>query len=85
MPDIIKILPAEVSNKIAAGEVGQRPASVVKELMENAIDAKSKKIKLIVKDSGKTLIQVVDNGQGMSKNDMKMSFILLQWVLDVKL
>ena len=75
MPDIIKILPAEVSNKIAAGEVVQRPASVVKELMENAIDAKSTKIKLIVKDSGKTLIQVVDNGQGMSKNDMKMSFM----------
>ena len=75
MPDIIKILPAEVSNKIAAGEVVQRPASVVKELMENAIDAKSTKIKLIVKDSGKTLIQVVDNGEGMSKNDMKMSFM----------
>ena len=75
MPDIIKILPSEVSNKIAAGEVVQRPASVVKELMENAIDAKSTKIKLIVKDSGKTLIQVVDNGEGMSKNDMKMSFM----------
>jgi len=75
MPDIIKILPSEVLNKIAAGEVVQRPASVVKELMENSIDAKSTKIKLIVRDSGKTLIQVVDNGEGMSKNDMKMSFM----------
>ena len=75
MPDIIKILPTEVLNKIAAGEVVQRPASVVKELMENSIDAKSTKIKLIVRDSGKTLIQVVDNGEGMSKNDMKMSFM----------
>ena len=74
MSDIIKILPTEVSNKIAAGEVVQRPASVVKELLENSIDAKSTKIKLVVKDSGKTLIQVVDNGVGMTKNDMKMSF-----------
>ena len=74
MSDIIKILPTEVSNKIAAGEVVQRPASVVKELLENSIDADSKKIKLVVKDSGKTLIQVVDNGAGMTKNDMKMSF-----------
>ena len=75
MSDIINILPTEVSNKIAAGEVVQRPASVVKELLENSIDAKSAKIKLIVKDSGKTLIQVVDNGFGMTKNDMKMSFL----------
>jgi len=75
MSDIIKILPTEVSNKIAAGEVVQRPASVVKELLENSIDAKSTKIKLIVKDSGKTLIQVVDNGVGMTKNDMEMSFM----------
>jgi len=75
MSDIIKILPIEVSNKIAAGEVVQRPASVVKELLENSIDAESTKIKLIVKDSGKTLIQVVDNGVGMTKNDMKMSFM----------
>ena len=74
MSDIIKILPTEVSNKIAAGEVVQRPASVVKELLENSIDAESTKIKLVVKDSGKTLIQVVDNGAGMTKNDMKMSF-----------
>ncbi len=75
MSDIIKILPPEVSNKIAAGEVVQRPASVVKELLENSIDAESTKIKLIVKDSGKTLIQVVDNGIGMTENDMKMSFM----------
>ena len=75
MSDIIKILPTEVSNKIAAGEVVQRPASVVKELLENSIDAESTKIKLIVKDSGKTLIQIVDNGVGMTKNDMKMSFM----------
>ena len=75
MSDIIKILPTEVSNKIAAGEVVQRPASVVKELLENSIDAESTKIKLIVKDSGKTLIQVVDNGVGMTKNDMEMSFM----------
>ena len=75
MSDVIKILPTEVSNKIAAGEVVQRPSSVVKELLENSIDAKSTKIKLIVKDSGKTLIQVVDNGVGMTKNDMKMSFM----------
>ena len=75
MADIIKILPTEVSNKIAAGEVVQRPASVVKELLENSIDAKSTKIKLVIKDSGKTLIQVVDNGFGMTKNDMKMSFL----------
>ena len=75
MSDIIKILPTEVLNKIAAGEVVQRPASVVKELMENSIDAKSTKIKLIDRDSGITLIQVVDNGEGMSKNDMIMSFM----------
>ena len=74
MSDIIKILPTEVSNKIAAGEVIQRPASVVKELLENSIDADSTKIKLVVKDSGKTLIQVIDNGVGMTMNDMKMSF-----------
>ncbi len=75
MPDIIKILPTEVSNKIAAGEVVQRPSSVLKELLENSIDAKSSKIKVIIKNAGKNLIQVIDNGLGMSKNDMHTSFI----------
>ena len=62
MADIISLLPEAVANQIAAGEVVQRPASVVKELMENAIDAGASQIKLIVKDAGKTLIQVIDNG-----------------------
>ena len=75
MPDIIKILPTEVSNKIAAGEVVQRPSSVLKELLENSIDAKSSKIKIIIKNAGKNLIQVIDNGIGMSRNDMYKSFI----------
>ncbi|MCO6359589.1 DNA mismatch repair endonuclease MutL [Roseivirga pacifica] len=74
MPDIIKLLPDNIANQIAAGEVVQRPASVVKELLENAIDAGATDIKLIVKDSGKTLIQVVDNGKGMSLTDARMCF-----------
>lgn len=74
MNDIIKVLPDAIVNKIAAGEVVQRPASVVKELLENAIDARSKNITLIVKDAGKTLIQVVDDGQGMSETDARLSF-----------
>lgn len=74
MADIIKLLPDHVANQIAAGEVVQRPASVVKELMENAIDAGSTSIKLIVKDGGKTLIQVVDDGLGMSETDARLSF-----------
>ena len=74
MPDIVKILPADVSNKIAAGEVVQRPSSVLKELLENSIDAKSSKITIIIKNAGKNLIQVIDDGQGMSKNDMHLSF-----------
>ena len=74
MADIIKLLPDHVANQIAAGEVVQRPASVVKELLENAIDAGSTLIKLIVKDGGKTLIQVVDNGMGMSETDARLSF-----------
>jgi DNA mismatch repair protein MutL len=74
MPDIIKLLPDSVANQIAAGEVVQRPASAVKELMENAIDAKATNIKLIVKDAGRTLIQVVDNGVGMSDTDARISF-----------
>ncbi|MES2590442.1 MAG: DNA mismatch repair endonuclease MutL [Bacteroidota bacterium] len=74
MPDIIHLLPDSVANQIAAGEVVQRPASAVKELMENALDAGSNNIKLIVKDAGKTLIQVIDNGCGMSETDARMSF-----------
>lgn len=74
MADIIKLLPDHVANQIAAGEVVQRPASVVKELLENAIDAGASEIKLIVKDGGKTLIQVVDNGKGMSVTDARLSF-----------
>lgn len=74
MADIIKLLPDHVANQIAAGEVVQRPASVVKELLENAIDAGSTTIKLIVKDGGKALIQVVDDGIGMSETDARLSF-----------
>ncbi len=74
MPDIIHLLPDSVANQIAAGEVVQRPASAVKELMENALDAGSTTITLIVKDAGKTLIQVIDNGCGMSETDARMSF-----------
>lgn len=74
MADIIKLLPDHVANQIAAGEVVQRPASVVKELLENAIDAHSDTIKLIVKDGGKSLVQVVDNGIGMSTTDARLSF-----------
>ncbi|NQY06979.1 MAG: ATP-binding protein, partial [Flavobacteriaceae bacterium] len=74
MSDIIQLLPDHVANQIAAGEVVQRPASVVKELLENAIDAKSTQIKLIVKDAGRTLVQVIDNGIGMSDTDARMSF-----------
>jgi DNA mismatch repair protein MutL len=74
MPDIIQLLSDSVANQIAAGEVIQRPASAVKELLENAVDAGATQIKLIVKDSGKTLIQVIDNGSGMSVTDARMSF-----------
>jgi DNA mismatch repair protein MutL len=74
MADIIQLLPDHVANQIAAGEVVQRPASVVKELLENAIDAKAATIKLIVKDAGKTLIQVIDDGIGMSVTDARLSF-----------
>ncbi|MFN4082407.1 MAG: DNA mismatch repair endonuclease MutL [Bacteroidia bacterium] len=72
MPDVIKLLPDHVANQIAAGEVIQRPASVVKELLDNAVDAKSTKIQLIVEDAGKTLIQVIDNGVGMSDTDARL-------------
>ena len=74
MADIIQLLPDHVANQIAAGEVVQRPASVVKELLENAIDAEANQIKLIIKDAGKTLIQVIDNGKGMSATDARLSF-----------
>lgn len=74
MPDIIQLLPDSIANQIAAGEVVQRPASVVKELMENAIDAQSTALKVVVKEGGKSLIQVIDNGLGMSETDARMSF-----------
>jgi DNA mismatch repair protein MutL len=74
MSDIIQLLPDSVANQIAAGEVVQRPASAVKELIENAIDAGADKIQLIIKDAGKSLIQVIDNGCGMSGTDARMSF-----------
>ena len=74
MPDIIKLLPDSVANQIAAGEVVQRPASAVKELLENAIDSGADKIQLIIKDAGKSLIQVIDNGCGMSATDARMCF-----------
>jgi len=74
MSDIIKLLPDSIANQIAAGEVIQRPASVVKELLENSIDAGASQVNLIIKDAGKTLIRVVDNGKGMTINDSKLSF-----------
>ena len=74
MSSIIQLLPDHVANQIAAGEVVQRPASVVKELLENAVDAKATDIKLIIKDAGKSLVQVIDNGLGMSVTDARMCF-----------
>lgn len=73
MADVIQLLPEYLANQIAAGEVVQRPASVVKELLENAVDAKATQIQLIIKDAGKQLVQVVDNGAGMSPTDARMS------------
>jgi len=73
MPDIIQLLPDSIANQIAAGEVVQRPASVVKELMENAVDAGASRIQLIVREAGKGLVQVIDNGSGMSDTDARMS------------
>src|SRR3989339_2166289 len=72
--DIIRLLPDSVANQIAAGEVIQRPASVVKELVENAVDAGSTFIKIIIKDAGRTLIQIIDNGCGMSETDARLCF-----------
>jgi DNA mismatch repair protein MutL len=74
MPDLIKLLPDSVANQIAAGEVVQRPASAVKELLENSVDSGATEIKLVIKDAGKTLIQVIDNGAGMSERDARMCF-----------
>ena len=74
MPDIIQLLPDNIANQIAAGEVIQRPASAVKELLENAVDAGATEIRLFVAEAGKSLIQVVDNGKGMSETDARMAF-----------
>ena len=74
MSDIIQLLPDSVANQIAAGEVIQRPASVIKELVENSIDAGANTINVVCVDSGRTSIQVVDNGKGMSETDARLSF-----------
>ena len=74
MPDVIQLLSDHIANQIAAGEVIQRPASAVKELLENAVDAGATDIQLVIKDAGKELIQVIDNGKGMSPTDARMSF-----------
>jgi DNA mismatch repair protein MutL len=74
LPDIIQLLPDNIANQIAAGEVIQRPSSAVKELLENAVDANATEIKLIINDAGKALIQVIDNGKGMSETDARMAF-----------
>ena len=72
--DIIRLLPDSVANQIAAGEVIQRPASVIKELVENAIDAGAGNIDIYVLDAGRTLIQVIDDGKGMSETDARLAF-----------
>lgn len=74
MSDIIHLLPDSVANQIAAGEVIQRPSSVIKELVENAIDAGATQVRVLVSDAGKTCIQVIDNGKGMSETDARMAF-----------
>ena len=74
MSDVIHLLPDSIANQIAAGEVIQRPASVVKELVENAVDAGAQQIQVHIKDAGKTLVQVIDNGKGMSETDARMAF-----------
>ena len=70
----LKVLPANIANMIAAGEVVQRPASVVKELMENAVDAGATQVDVIVKDAGRTSIQIIDDGSGMSPSDAVLCF-----------
>ena len=74
MSDIIQLLPDSVANQIAAGEVIQRPASVIKELVENAVDAGAKHIDVLVVDAGRTSIQVIDDGKGMSETDARLAF-----------
>lgn len=74
MSDIIRLLPDSVANQIAAGEVIQRPSAVIKELVENSVDAGASEIRIVIKDAGKTLIQVADNGSGMSETDVRMAF-----------
>ena len=78
MSDIIHLLPDSVANQIAAGEVIQRPASVVKELVENAIDAEAEEIHVLITDAGKTCIQVIDDGKGMSETDARLSLNAMQ-------
>src|SRR5512136_1949618 len=75
MTDIIQLLPDSVANQIAAGEVIQRPACAVKELLENAVDAGATEIRLIVNDAGKSIIKVVDNGKGMTETDARLCFV----------
>ena len=74
MNDVIHLLPDHVANQIAAGEVVQRPASLIKELLENSIDAGATNIKVILKEAGKTLVQVIDDGKGMSLTDARLCF-----------
>ncbi len=74
MTDVIRLLPDAVANQIAAGEVIQRPSSAIKELVENAVDSGATDVRVVVKDAGKTMIQVIDNGSGMSETDARMAF-----------
>ena len=74
MSDVIHLLPDSVANQIAAGEVIQRPASVIKELVENSVDAGATTIHVVVVDAGRTMIQVIDDGKGMSETDARLSF-----------